>query len=235
MPSAEASESQTLPVSGTKPDAVRPSGTSQLFWIIFSIVFGGIVFGWAWMSGAPNGGDLAHRSGPLAVGPSAPTFSLTRQDEQTITKDDLLGKVWIADFIFTRCAGPCPKLSARMRSIQSSLAEKTTDVRLVSFTLDPENDKPDVLRRYANRFRADPDIWWFLTNNSEDRMHELVEKGFFQSVFPGTEDQPIVHSNYFVLVDRKGHIRAAHDGMDPASKDRVLRDLDELLAEPPTP
>lgn len=167
----------------------------------------------------------------LPIGAKVPAFSLIRQDGLAVSRDDLRGQVWVADFIFTRCGGPCPTLSARMRALQYALADRSSHVKLVSFSLDPTYDTPPVLRRYARRFHADPAVWWFLTHDDEKVMHTLIRQGFFQSVFPATDDKPITHSNYFVIVDRLGRIRSAHDGLDPQSEKLVLQDIDLLLAE----
>ncbi len=169
---------------------------------------------------------------PLPVLGSAPDFSLTERNNRLVTGEDLRGRVWIADFIFTRCAGPCPELTLRMRSLQQSLRGRGANVRLVSFTLDPEYDTPAVLRRYAKRYHADPDIWWFLTGVDQASIHRLVEKGFLQTVAAAKGDDPIVHSTYFVLVDRAGRIRGFYPGLDPQSKPRILADVEALLREP---
>src|SRR5262249_55172554 len=81
-------------------------------------------------------------------------FSLTECHGQTVTKADLLGKPWVACFIFTRCAGPCPRVSEQMQILQNRL--KGIDVRLVSFSVDPDRDTPEDLRKYAKVYKADP-------------------------------------------------------------------------------
>ncbi len=175
-------------------------------------------------------GDLT--GGPLPIGPTVPEFSLIGADGRTVTKADLSGSVWIADFIFTRCAGPCPTLSARMQSLQLTLPERP-DVKLVTFTLDPKNDTPSVMADYAKRFHADLNRWWFLTGEDEATLQNLVEKGLKQTVIPAKDDQPIIHSVYILVIDKAGRIRSAHDGLDPDSKRLILRDVKKLLAEPP--
>ncbi len=169
---------------------------------------------------------------PLPLGPQVPDFSLIERSGKTVTRADLLGRVWLADFVFTRCSGPCPTLSARMHSLQLALADHPR-VQLVTFTLDPENDTPAVLADYARRFHADEQRWWFLTGKDQETVHKFVEEGMKQTVIPAKGDQPIIHSEYIVIIDRAGHIRAAHGGVDAASKPLILRDVQKLLAEPP--
>ena len=119
-----------------------------------------------------------------------------------------------------------------MQSLQTALSDRS-EVKLVTFTLDPKNDTPSVMADYAKRFHADPKRWWFLTGDDEAAMHNLVEKGLKQTVIPAKDDQPIIHSEYIIVIDRAGRIRSAHGGLDPESKRLLLRDAKTLLAEPP--
>lgn len=185
---------------------------------------------WFSMNRAPK---VQQDGAALPVLATAPEFELIAHDGRQVTRSDLTGKIWVADFIFTRCAGPCPTLSARMRSLQLGLSEMSAakDVKLVSFSVDPLTDTPAVLTDYARRFHADTDRWWFLTNDDEPEMHRLIEKGFLQSVEPATDDVPLMHSAYLVLVDQQGRIRAFYDGLDPTSKTKILHDVETLLAE----
>src|SRR5688572_16142191 len=95
----------------------------------------------------------------------AAPFALVNQDNQPVTDRDLRGNVWVAAFIFTHCAGPCPMMSARMAQLQSAVPDK--DVKLVSFTVDPDRDTPAVLKEYAQRFNADESRWYFLTGEKQ--------------------------------------------------------------------
>lgn len=221
---------QSTTIADVLPGPAPSKSTATLYrawWAVLSTILVAAIFAWAWTSGEEE--DKA----ALPVIALIPEFSLTECDGRTVNLADLLGKVWIADFIYAQCSGPCPTLSARMRSLQSALNDRATEVRLVSFTLDPLRDSPEALASYARRFHADPGMWWFLTNRDEKVMHELVEKGFLQSVFPASGNNPLIHSNYVAIVDRAGHIRAFHDGLDPNSKSLILRDVRKLLREPP--
>jgi len=198
-------------------------------WGGLTIVLIGIVaaVAWSWTGGAD---DLP--GPPLPIGPTVPEFSLIGADGRIVTNADLRGSVWIADFVFTRCSGPCPTLSARMQSLQTALSDRP-EVKLVTFTLDPKNDTPSVMADYARRFHADANRWWFLTGDDEAAMQDLVEKGLKQTVIPAKDNQPIIHSVYIIVIDKAGRIRSAHDGLDPESKRLLLRDANSLLAEPP--
>lgn len=171
-------------------------------------------------------------TGPLRVVAEVPAFHLIERSGRPVTRDDLLGKVWVADFIFTTCAGPCPLLTMRMRSLHKTMQERFGDkVKCVSFTVDPEHDQPPVLRKYADRHDADPVGWWFLTGQDESAMQELVTAGFLQALSPAKGGSPIIHSTLFVMVDKRGRIRGWHEGLDPASKKLLLGDVEALLAE----
>lgn len=162
-----------------------------------------------------------------------PDFSLTERSGKTVSKTDLLGKVWVADFVFTRCSGPCPELSARFQRLQMIFQDQP-DFRLVTFSLDPLVDTPSVLFDYAKRFHADQDRWWFLTADKESTMHDLVKWGFFQTVIPASKGQDLIHSEYLVLVDRKGNIRGAYLGSDLENQPQLVADVRKLLSEPGT-
>ena len=170
-------------------------------------------------------------STPLPIIHSIPDFSLVERSGRAVTRDDLLGRVWIANFIFTSCAGPCPALTRRMAELQSALRKHYGDVRLVSFSVDPTYDTPAVLTRYAERFHADPDAWWFLTTDDEAAMHRLVREGFLSIVEPGADAGATLHSTSLILVDRQGRIRGLYDGDDRDAKPVLIADVERLLLE----
>ncbi len=160
-----------------------------------------------------------------------PVFQLTDQDGQSYGTEQLRGKIWIADFIYTTCPGPCPMISSRMSETQKPLRD--TDVELVSFTVDPQHDTPGVLRSYAERLNATPSRWKFLTG-SRDAIYHLVRDGFKLATFDGGEAGP-VHSTRLVLVDRKGVIRGYYDATEADAVTRLLADTHHLLQEQPAP
>jgi protein SCO1 len=151
-------------------------------------------------------------------------FALTERSGRRIRDSDLRGKVWIASFVFTRCTGPCPQVTATMARLQSEL-KGTEELRLVTFSVDPERDDPAELTRYANHFRADPERWLFLTGKEEE-IHHLIEEGFKLAVArKGQARAPVYefktkeshgdfdHSTRLAVVDRQGRIRGYYDGI----------------------
>jgi len=163
----------------------------------------------------------------LPVIRAVPEFALTDQNGQTVTNADLRGKIWIADFIFTRCAGPCPLMTARMLEMQKALV-KTPEVKLVSVTVDPEYDTPEVLKAYAEANFADPERWKFLTGDKAV-IEKLVTEGFMQHL--SEEGGEPVHGTMFLIVDGNGMVRSARMLEDPELIPKVLTDTGNLLRE----
>jgi protein SCO1/2 len=182
---------------------------------------------------------------PADDGPSYPVgaFALTERGGRTVRDTDLRGKVWVASFVFTRCTGPCPQVTATMARLQSELAGEP-DVRLVTFTVDPERDDPAELKRYAEHFHADPERWLFLTG-PEAEIHRLLKEGFKVGVARAkdpTPGQEFDHSTRLVVVDRRGNARGYFEGVRPpddpdaeaefeANLQRLKQKVAELLRE----
>ncbi len=162
---------------------------------------------------------------------TVPSFQLVNQNGQPFGSAQLAGKIWIADFIFTSCPGPCPIISSRMSELQKPLEK--TDVHLVSFTVDPEKDTPEVLRSYAEKLRADPKRWDFLTG-AKPAIYRLSHDGFKLAVSDGSQETGVpVHSTRMVLVDRHGQIRGYYEAIEADSITKLLADTNHLLREQP--
>jgi cytochrome oxidase Cu insertion factor (SCO1/SenC/PrrC family) len=178
----------------------------------------------SWSSPGPADDDL----GPVG------DFTLTERHGQTVRPADLAGKVWVAGFIFTRCAGPCAQVTGSMARLQQECAE-LKDFRLVSFTVDPEHDTPEVLRDYADRYGADPQCWLFLTGKPEG-VYSLIRHGFHLTAQPneGEERTPgneILHDTRLAVVDRHGHIRGYYNGTGPDDLPKLQKKIAVLLRE----
>ena len=160
-----------------------------------------------------------------------PNFQLVNQKGQPFGSAQLAGKIWIADFIYTSCPGPCPMISTRMSELQKPLEK--TDVHLVSFSVDPEKDTPDVLRGYAEKLHAEPRRWDFLTGR-KSAIYNLSHDDFKLAVSDGGDEAGIpVHSTRMVLVDRYGEIRGYYEATDADAVTKLLADTSHLLREQP--
>jgi protein SCO1 len=157
---------------------------------------------------------------------AVPDFSLTERSNRKVSRKDLAGKVWIADFIFTHCAGICPAMSANMRKLQDRLP---AEIHLVSFSVDPYNDTPAALTEYANRYGADANRWLFLTGDAE-AMQKLSVSGFKLALdtTSGTEAEPITHSSRYALVDKEGRIRGYFGTEEPEDFERLVQAAKQL-------
>ena len=160
---------------------------------------------------------------------NVPEFRFTTQEGKTLTREDLMGKVWVVDFFFTRCPGPCPVMSSRMAEISRAL-RKTGDVRLVSVSIDPTHDTPAVLAESAARMNADPSRWIFLTG-PEKEITEFTRKGMLQVLAKDPENLP-THSTRFLVIDRKGRIRGSRNLDEPELVQKLFMDIGSLLREP---
>lgn len=193
----------------------------------------------------------------------APSFALIERSGKEITLADLRGLVWVADFIWTRCPDACPLMSAVMARLQAEFAHEPA-FRLVSFSIDPQYDTPAVLARYATKYGANPDRWFFLTGDKKT-IYRLVREGFKLAVqdpddpqafrHPATQpgnptmwavlamfrgladpeaawahagddhrEQPVIHSDRFVLVDGAGWIQGYYSGRDPEALKQIIQD-----------
>jgi protein SCO1/2 len=165
------------------------------------------------------------RTRPLPILGRVPEFTLTEQTGEPFESKSLEGKIWVSDFMFTTCTGPCPRMSSQMHWLGTQVAD-LPDVRLVSFTVDPEHDTPTVLAEYAKRFRADPGQWYFLTG-PQSTLHDLDRDGFKL----GGMDGSMAHSTRFVLVDPQGRIRGYyHTDQDDGLK-QLVSDIRRLAKE----
>ena len=160
---------------------------------------------------------------------TVPSFQLVNQNGRPFGSAQLAGKIWIADFIYTTCPGPCPMISSRMSELQKPLEK--TGVHLVSFSVDPDKDTPQVLRSYAEKLQAEPGRWDFLTG-PKSAIYKLSHDGFKLAVSDGSDAQGIpVHSTRMVLVDRHGQIRGYYDATEADAVTKLVADTNHLLRE----
>jgi protein SCO1/2 len=159
---------------------------------------------------------------PLPVMGQVPPFDLVAETGQPFDSQSLDGHIWVANFIFTSCDGPCPMMSRQMRNIQT----QSQLVRLISFTVDPARDTPTALATYAKHFTADPRRWSFLTGEPA-RLHDLALNSFKLNSVDGS----LSHSTRFVLVDGRRRIRGYYVTSDDGFLAKLMHDIRQLERE----
>jgi protein SCO1/2 len=214
------------PARGAKDPSAR--GAERTVWLALAAVIVVVVALGVWS--LFRGSNTA--TPPIIA--ELPAFTLVERSGEPLSRDDLAGRPWVADFIFTRCSGMCPALSVRMAELRRRMRDEGLQARLVSFSVDPQYDTPAVLREYASRYAAD-DGWLFVTGG-RDALYRLIGEGFRLSVAERSPDEAdtggelITHSDRFVLIDAEGRIRGYYHGTDVDAVASVLRDLAALQA-----
>ena len=210
--------------------------TSVLWGVLVLAMLGVVGTGlWArWRDSADRAGGPAGRTfeaagaaaaGELPVLFDAPPFALTDQDGKPFGRDDLRGKTWVADFVFTHCPGACPKMTMRMAGLQKAAPDP--DVHFVSFSVDPERDTPAVLKQYAQNYDADPNRWHFLTGDKAAMF--ATARGMKLTAEPaGVLGPEIAHAEKFLLVDGQGRVRGVYDSKDEDDMKRLAADAAAL-------
>lgn len=169
-----------------------------------------------------NGDTLFHQ---------VPKFELIDQDNNKFTSADTDGKIYVADFFFTRCGTICPKLSKSLVRVQE-VYQNNSDVLIVSHTVDPEHDKGEVLKKYAANYKAEKGKWFFVTSDKEN-LYKLIIEGYKLPVSDASmlnkPEDAFVHSEKMLLIDKDGFIRGIYDGTNKADVDRLITEIDILL------
>jgi protein SCO1/2 len=159
-----------------------------------------------------------------------PEFSFINQNNQVITDNHFKGRVYVADFFFASCQSICPIMSSQLERVQAKYRDND-QLGILSHTVDPESDSVAVLRSYASLHEALDNKWEFITGNKKE-IYEIARKGYFVSASEGDGgEEDFIHSPYFVLVDTKKHLRGFYDGTDSLEVNKLLVDIDILLAE----
>lgn len=229
--------SHTVTVDAPKEPAIQSRVAaivgSPWSWIVFFTVAFGFHLGRAMLADPPRD--------PPPVLYTMPEFQLTDQFGRSFGSQELVGKIWVANFIFTHCPTRCNDLTDSMKKVQKRLKYMRDGVYLTSFSVDPEHDTPERLLAYAKKHEAKQSTWRFLTGDASAVKAAVVD-GFKQPIAPGEplpqgsvhegdDDVPvgdqllnITHGTRFVLVDRQHRIRGYYE-TDEASLDDLLGDI----------
>lgn len=162
------------------------------------------------------------------------SFSFSNQEEKTITQKEVEGKVYVVEYFFTTCGTICPVMNKQMQRVQKAHSGKK-DFKILSFTVNPEVDDVAQMKLYADTHHADNNQWWFLTGKKEN-LYTLARTSFFvlkpaEAQNLGDAGSDFIHTNNFVLVDRKMRIRGYYDGTSTQEVDKLIKDIDLLLEE----
>jgi protein SCO1/2 len=222
--SVEAGHSRPLPVARTR-----------LVWLLavgavgVSLLAAGVLLA---VATPPSGAVSARPSEPPVLG-VVPDFTSQRQDGVPWGRKDLEGSIWVANFIFTRCPKICPTLTAKMAGLQLLSGRRLPQLKLVSFTIDPEHDTPQALASYGTKYGADFARWSFLRAD-RSVLEGSLTKGLFQTLEmgDGADLNTISHSSYLVLIDRQSRMRGFYRLSEPSTMELVMRDAEALARAP---
>lgn len=156
---------------------------------------------------------------------AVPAFAMIDSEGHAFDSRVLSGKVWIVDFIYTRCPAECPLMTARMHKLQQQ-AKSEKDLQFLSISVDPQRDTPPVLNEFAHRFGGPADHWVFLTGSAKT-VHVLA----YQTFHVGDLISQMDHSTKFVLVDKRGYIRGYYSSFENDALQALLKDAASLERE----
>ncbi len=154
-------------------------------------------------------------------------FQFFNQFGEPVGLEDLKGDVWLADFIFTNCNTVCPPMTANMANIQERFKQEEMDVTIVSFSVDPTVDTPEILQAFGEKFHADFTTWNFLTGYSDEEIQQFAQNSFKTLVQKDPNSDQVVHGTSFFLVDQSGTIVTRYDGLNP-DVDKIVNDVRAL-------
>lgn len=161
-------------------------------------------------------------------------FEFTNQEGKKISDKDVKGKVFVAEYFFTTCGTICPAMNKQMQRVQIEYSDEK-NFKILSFTVDPDNDDVKQMKLYADGHHANAKQWWFLTGE-KDKLYSLARKSFFllkpaEAQNLGDAGSDFIHTNNFVLVDKKMRIRGYYDGTNAVEVDKLMKDIGLLLKE----
>jgi len=159
-------------------------------------------------------------------------FAFTNQEGQTITQDDVKGKIRVVEYFFTTCKGICPKMNENMVKVYEAF-KGNDDVKILSHTVDPKKDTVQAMKEYSLRFDADPKQWMFLTGDKK-KLYDMARYDYLVTAADSSATDiaaDFIHTDRFVLVDRDGRIRGTYTGTDMGSVNQLIGDIKTLLQE----
>lgn len=214
----------------SSPAQIAPAKKAKWILIIVMLVFVGInlFYGILLLKKPATQASVNAQTLTKAV----PDFNFTDQDGEPFGLSDLKGKYWVTAFVFSRCPGPCPMITANLAQLHEDFKEHS-NLHFVSFSIDPTHDTPEVLKKFAAQYYADHSRWSFLTGDQKT-IHDFSINGFYSAVMetdPETAKDagPFIHGTRVYIVDPEGTIIAAHDGTTQEGIEQIRLKLKEVL------
>ncbi|GHH99173.1 SCO family protein [Neobacillus kokaensis] len=155
-------------------------------------------------------------------------FEGVNQDEKPIDLSTLKGKVWIADFVFTNCDTVCSPMTSNMAELQRKLAKAGVKAQLVSFSIDPDYDQPQILKQYASRVGADFSNWNLITGYKQEFIESFANKSFMAPAAKLEGSNQFVHSTNFYLINKQGLVVQKYEGVSDPPYEQIIRDIKSL-------
>ena len=157
-----------------------------------------------------------------------PEFEFQEVNARGIKRDDMIGKVWIAATVFTRCPTHCPAMCQEMYKLQQEFGDEG-DFRMMTITVDPAFDTIDVLAKYAKSYYAKPDVWYFVRHPRREPIRKFVMEGL---KIEWNAEEPLIHSERLALIDKDGVMRGGYPRSDPDAMKSLRKHVRELLDTP---
>ena len=157
-------------------------------------------------------------------------IEFTNQLGKKVSLDDVKGKVLVIDFFFTRCPSICPGLARSMKRLQDSFVKNDSIVQFISISVDPEHDSVPQLRKFADRYSANHDTWWFVTGNKTG-IYDFALNELKASLADTNVDTAFIHTENFFLLDSNRVVRGWYNGFDTVKQAKLVRDIPLLMLE----
>lgn len=160
-------------------------------------------------------------------------FEFTNQHNEKVSLDDLKGKVWLAQFVFTKCTDACPPMMVNMADIEKQLTDKgVEDYKIVSFSIDPEVDTPEAFQEYLDMFDIqDPARWEMLTGFTQQKIIDFAMKSFKTVVVDDPNTDQVIHATYFSLVNQDGKVVKTYSALSDVPYEQIVNDVETLVKE----
>lgn len=215
----------------SRSNAYRKLFRSGIVLVLLFVGYGLFLINWS-----GSGGSGAPSAAPLPVLRTLSSMELVDQEGEPVNLQTFRGQPWFANIIFTRCPGPCARMTQKMRQLQEALPAEASEVQLVSLTTDPDFDTPEVLSQYARKFQADTRSWKFLTGTKEEIVRVSTQEWLLVMLEKGEAEREspndiFLHSTLTVLMDGLGRIRGTYEILEEGQLEEALADLQRLLQE----